>query len=92
MRWKVWCAAMLLAAAAGTAIWAAPAALAQSDDQPSCTDVAGSETECQSPGNVEINASPPVEYAPQYPYWEGDSIIDEHDGGGGLVGLEPPHR
>jgi hypothetical protein len=72
-----------LLAAAAAAIWvagaaaviaAAPMAAAQSDD-PACSDV-GNATECQSPGNVEINATPPaVDYAPQYPYWEGDSIF-----------------
>lgn len=66
------CAA-LFAAGAAAAIWAAPAAVA--DDEPSCTDAGGNDTVCQSPGNVEINAAPPVvDYAPQYPYWEGDEI------------------
>jgi hypothetical protein len=75
----------------------APSATAQSDDQ-SCTDVAGADTVCQSPGNVQIDASPPVDDAPQYPFWEGDSIYGygaPDYGGGHLEGLEsapPPHR
>ena len=63
---------MLLAAAAATAIAAAPIAAADpAPDQSSCSD-ATPDSICQTPGDVEINDSPPpVEYQPQYPYWEG---------------------
>jgi hypothetical protein len=85
-----WAAPMVGVAIAG-AIWAAPTALAQ-PDEPSCTDVGGTDT-CESPGNVQIDASPPVDFAPQYPYWEGDSVIGIPDeGGGDLVGLGPARR
>ena len=43
------------AAVAATALIAAPTAAA--DD---CTGVGGSDTECSSPGNVQINDSPPA--------------------------------
>jgi hypothetical protein len=61
---------VLAAGAAAVAIAAAPTAAAAST-QSSCTDVGGSATLCQSPGNVQLNDSPPVDFAPLYPYWEG---------------------
>jgi hypothetical protein len=78
---------VLAAAAAALAIAAAPTAAAASTDQTqsSCNDVGGSETICQSPGNVEINDSPPVNFAPLYPYWEGG--YGGYVGGGGYGGM-----
>jgi hypothetical protein len=63
---------LFLSAAAAAAIASAPIAAADSaPDQSNCS-AAASDTICQSPGNVEINDSPPpVAYQPQYPYWEG---------------------
>jgi hypothetical protein len=64
MRTKVSAITLLLAAGAGAvAISAAPIAAA---DTPSCSTV-GPNSECQTPGNVQINDSAPVQYAPQYP-------------------------
>ena len=61
-----------LLAAAGAAAWIAVAPPASAGtDQLSCTS-AGTYSECQSPGNVQINDSRPVQFGPQYPYWEGD--------------------
>ena len=52
----------------------APAALADSvPGQQSCTTTTAGD-ECQSPGNVQIDDSPPVDFTPQYLYWEGDSM------------------
>ena len=82
MRTKLCSVAALIAPAAGAAIWLAPIAAAQNGDQPSCTTM-GTDTQCQSPGNVQINDSPPVlDPEPQYPYWEGDDLggIDNHGG------------
>jgi hypothetical protein len=63
--------APLVGVAAAASIFAAPAAMAASTD-PNCTYVSGSlDTQCQSPGNVQINDSAPVTFGPQYPYWEG---------------------
>jgi hypothetical protein len=66
----------LLAAglAAITLVAAATAATEQS-----CTNLGGSKTICQSPGNVQINDAPPVQYAPQYPFWAGGLLF--HHGG-----------
>jgi hypothetical protein len=59
----------LLGAAAAASIIAAPAAWAEATG-PNCTYLNGSaNTQCQSPGNVQINDSPP--YMTQYPYWGG---------------------
>ncbi len=53
----------LLAAGAVAAVLGAPAAAAD----PTCTNT-GDATECSSPGNVEINATPPEEFT--LPYWD----------------------
>jgi hypothetical protein len=54
----------LLAAGAFAALLGAPVAAAD----PTCVDT-GEATECSSPGNVEINATPPVsEFT--LPYWD----------------------
>ena len=79
MRTKSCLIAALIAPAAGGAIWLAPIAVAQNSDE-SCTTM-GTDTQCQSPGNVQINDSPPVlDPEPLYPYWEGDTVF-----GGGPV-------
>ena len=58
---------LIVAAGAAAAILSAPAAVAQPDDSstlPACTDTGGAEalggstTECTTPGNVQINATP----------------------------------
>jgi hypothetical protein len=48
----------VLAAGGVAAVIGAPAAMADDTDQ-NCADVGGG-TECSSPGNVQINDSPPV--------------------------------
>jgi len=55
---------MLLAVVAAASIAAAPRVLAEQ----CCTNLGANRTMCQTPGNVQINNSPPVQYAPQYPY------------------------
>jgi hypothetical protein len=51
------------AAVAVTALLAAPTAAAAGTGQ-TCTDVAGSDTECFSPGNVQINDAPQAVESP----------------------------
>jgi hypothetical protein len=64
MRTKVGALTLLLATAAGAvAISAAPMAAA---DPTSCNAV-GPDSVCQTPGNVQINDSAPIQYAPEYP-------------------------
>jgi hypothetical protein len=71
---------MLLAVAAAASIAAAPTALAEQ----SCSNLGANSTMCQTPGNVQINESPPVQYGPQYPYLGG--LIFHHGGHHGRGG------
>jgi hypothetical protein len=85
---------LLAAGAAAAAIAAAPTAMADPVQQ-SCTYQGESETLCQSPGNAQINDSPPyLQYGPQYPYFAGDDF--DHGGdfgfGGGHGGFGGGHR
>lgn len=57
----------LAVAGAAAALWAAPTAVADDAGQ-TCTNV-GNATECSSPGNVQINASPPADTF-TLPYWD----------------------
>lgn len=68
---------MLLAVAAAASIATAPAALAEQ----SCTYLSANSTVCQTPGNVQIvNSPPPVQYAPQFPYFGGNALLFHHGG------------
>jgi hypothetical protein len=68
---------MLLAVAAALSITTAPTALAEQ----SCTYVGANSTVCQTPGNVQIvNTPPPVQYAPQYPFFGDNVLILRHRG------------
>jgi hypothetical protein len=87
----------LIAAGAAAAIVTAPAAVAQPGDSstlPSCTDTGGAEalggttTECATPGNVQINATPAE---PTYVYpWDdefyGSALVIGGGGHGGHGG------
>ena len=88
---------LIAAAGVAAAILSAPAAVAQPGDSstlPSCTSVGGvtdmgaGTTECATPGNVQINATPPE---PTYVYpWEdefyGSALIIGGGGHGGHGG------
>jgi hypothetical protein len=85
---------LIAAAGTATAIAAAPGAVAQTADSstlPACTDTGGAEalggstTECATPGNVQINATPAE---PTYAYpWD-----DEFYGPALIIGPgEGPH-
>jgi hypothetical protein len=52
---------------AAAAVLSAPAAVAD-DTNPTCTNL-GSSTECSTPGNVQINSSPPEDTF-TLPYWD----------------------
>jgi hypothetical protein len=57
----------LLAAVAGAVIATAPTAAATTAGPPGCASLGGGATQCQTPGNVQINdAPPPVHYKPQW--------------------------
>ncbi|MDT5007130.1 MAG: hypothetical protein QOJ24_4306 [Mycobacterium sp.] len=65
-------APLLAAGAAAVAFAAAPIAAAaptaqnhSSENQQTCADLGGTQSECQAPGNVQINDAPPqVDYFP----------------------------
>ena len=65
-------AALLATGAAAVAIAAAPVAVAAptapgdtAQAQQSCASLGGTQTECQTPGNVQVNDAPPqVDYFP----------------------------
>ena len=69
-------ASALFAATAAATIAVAPAALAA----PTCTALSSSSTQCESPGNVQLNATPPiVSYPQQYPFFgEGGLVVIHH--------------
>ena len=86
---------------AAAALALAPAATADQDSNlPSCTSVGGTEmggaaTECATPGNVQLNASPPEEPTYLYPWndeFYGPALIIGGDGGGGFHGGGGGHR
>ena len=64
-------AAIAVAPTAG----AAPTALGQT-----CTYVGSETTQCQSPGNVQINDAHQVPYQNQYPFWGGNVLLFHHGG------------
>ena len=69
----------LLAAGTVTAILGAPTAVA--DPVATCTDIGGSDTECSSPGNVQINDSPPFEDPAMQGFYPGPYPVPWFEGG-----------
>ncbi len=84
-RAKALAAPVLVAAAAGLSLTVAPLAAASATAQPpECTDISTSSTQCQTPGNVQLTATPPnVPYQQQFPYFGGIVVLDHHGQGGG---------
>jgi hypothetical protein len=66
------------AAGAAVAIAAAPTAAAAPTGQ-TCTYVGSETTQCQSPGNVQINSDHDVQYQDQYPFY-GNVLLFHHGG------------
>ena len=65
---------LLAAGAVAAAIAGAPTAATAPNPVPSCFNLGGSSTQCQSPGNVQVNDSPPIQIQPQNPYLGGLGI------------------
>jgi hypothetical protein len=82
---KALAAPALVAATAALSLTVAPLALASATAQPpACTDLSTSSTQCQTPGNVQLTATPPdVPYQQQFPYFGGIVVLDHHGQGGG---------
>lgn len=70
---------MVAAGAASCAIALAPAADAATNGQ-TCMYVGAQTTQCQSPGNVQINSDQPVTYPYQFPFY-GNVLLFHHGGG-----------
>jgi hypothetical protein len=66
------------AAAAAVAIAAAPTAAAAPTGL-TCTYIGSETTQCQSPGNVQINSDHNVQYPDQYPFY-GNVLLFHHGG------------
>jgi hypothetical protein len=77
-------APVLFAAAAAGSIALAPSALAENNG-PTCTTLSSSSSQCQTPGNVQLTATPPYVSYQQYPFF-GDLVILDHHGHGGMGG------
>jgi hypothetical protein len=74
------CLSTLVVSVAAASIVVAPAAMAA--PTPICTSLSDSSTQCQSPGNVQINDSPPVQYQPQWgfdPFFGNVLAFRHHD-------------
>ncbi len=70
--------ALVAAGAASAAIAVAPAASAAPTGQ-TCTYVGAQTTQCQSPGNVQINSDRDVTYPYQFPFY-GNVLLFHHGG------------
>lgn len=70
--------ALVAAGAASAAIAAAPTAAAAPTGQV-CTYVGAQTTQCQSPGNVQINSDRQVTYPDQFPFY-GNVLLFHHGG------------
>ena len=70
--------ALVAAGVASAAIAVAPAASAAPTGQ-TCTYVGAQTTQCQSPGNVQINSDQPVTYPYQFPFY-GNVLLFHHGG------------
>ena len=70
--------ALIVAGAASAAIAIAPAASAAPTGQ-TCTYVGSQTTQCQSPGNVQINSDQEVTYPYQFPFY-GNVLLFHHGG------------
>jgi len=74
MRIRTFIPPLLVAGASAAAIAVAPLAEAA----PSCT-FTGSASVCQSEGNAQVSATPPIDYQAQYPFF-GNVLIFHHGG------------
>jgi hypothetical protein len=83
----------ILAAGAAAAIVAAP--IASAETHLDCTSSTATSTQCETPGNVQLNSSPPVVAYQQYPLIYGPVVGfggGFHGGGGGFHGGGGGHR
>jgi hypothetical protein len=70
--------ALMAAGAASAAITLAPTAAAAPTGL-TCTNIGATTTQCQSPGNVQINSDHEVTYPNQFPFY-GNVLLFHHGG------------
>jgi hypothetical protein len=79
-------APFVLAGAAAVAIAAAPVASAADDPHLQCTYQGDGNSQCESPGNAQLTASPPDVQSGPYPFLFGGPVLIHHLGGHGMGG------
>ena len=85
METRIRIAAGLLAAAIAAAIAAAPVAAAADDPHMVCTYVSDGNSQCETPGNAQLTASPQdVPYPTLYPFLLGGGLIFHNSPGHGM--------
>ncbi len=80
---KLHLAAALLGTGIAAALLAAPVASAADDPHMVCTTVSDGNSQCETPGNAQLTASPQdVPYPTLYPFLFGDGLIFHNNGHG----------
>lgn len=78
-------AAGLLTTGIAAALAAAPVAAAADDPHMVCTVLGDGNSQCETPGNAQLTASPgDVPYPSLYPFLLGGGLIFHNDGGHGM--------
>lgn len=82
---KLRLAAGLLGSGIAAAVMAAPVASAADDPHMVCTVVSDGNSQCETPGNAQLTASPQdVQYPTLYPFLLGGGLIFHNGGGHGM--------
>ncbi|GAY13785.1 hypothetical protein [Mycobacterium sp. shizuoka-1] len=85
MRTNLRLAAGLVAAGIAAAVVAAPIAAAADDPHMVCTAVSAGNSQCETPGNAQLSATPPdVPYPTLYPFLLGGGLIFHDAPGHGM--------
>ena len=79
-------APIAIAGAAAFAILAAPTAAATDEPHMTCVSAGSGSTQCETPGNAQLTATPSIHAYPQYPYYYGGGFSSHHGGGHGAHG------
>jgi hypothetical protein len=78
-------APIAFAGAAAIAVLAAPTAAASDEPHMTCVYQGSGNSQCETPGNAQLTASPSTHAYPQYPYYYGGYFgggFSSHHGGG----------
>jgi hypothetical protein len=78
---KIRALAPLLTFGAAAAVLAAPVASAADEPHLVCTYASEGNSQCETPGNAQLTASPPpVQYPSMYPFLYGNVVVLHHNG------------